>query len=560
VFKEDDTSGSIVFYPSSDYGLIVIVGVLALLGMLLAFRLRRGRKVEARRRAEQYITLLAEAIPQIVWTATPAGAMDYCNQRLYDLTGYSREESLGWAWQKLLHPDDLPFVLRNWESSRQTGTAYEVEYRLRTAAGDYRWHLVRATPMRDSSGSIVKWFGACTDINDQMHQQQLLEEQVRQHMAALMEANSRLSSEMRERALAQQELNAQSERTVQELTRRSNRATALIKMAELLQSCASVNDAFSVIAGMAPKVFPELRGALLLFNPLRELLDIAALWSDCDLPARGIGMPDCWALRSGRLHTVTAGDCTAICGHAANCPYSYLCLPLQSHGETIGLLHFQMMQAGELPQAILLSANMFAEQVSLSLTNIQLREALRSESIRDPLTGLYNRRFLEETLERETRRAIRAEQGLGVLMLDLDHFKKFNDTYGHDAGDTVLRETAAFLLKSVRAEDIVCRFGGEEFIVILPMADFKTTHARAERIRSKLRELTILHRDQSLGIVTVSIGVAEAPLHGTCPKDLIDAADAALYRAKREGRDRVAVAAIMVAPELQLNPLAVGKS
>jgi len=92
------------------------------------------------------------------------------------------------------------------------------------------------------------------------------------------------------------------------------------------------------------------------------------------------------------------------------------------------------------------------------------------------------------------------------------------------------------------------------------MADFKTTHARAERIRSKLRELTILHRDQSLGIVTASIGVAEAPLHGTCPKDLIDAADAALYRAKREGRDRVAVAAIMVAPELQLNPLAVGKS
>jgi diguanylate cyclase (GGDEF)-like protein len=127
-------------------------------------------------------------------------------------------------------------------------------------------------------------------------------------------------------------------------------------------------------------------------------------------------------------------------------------------------------------------------------------------------------------------------------MLDLDHFKKFNDTYGHDAGDTVLRETAAFLLKSVRTEDFVCRFGGEEFIIILPAADLKTTQARAERIRSKLREMTVIHQGRSLGMVTVSIGVAEVPVHGTSPKDLIEAADAALYRAKREGRDRVMVA------------------
>jgi len=176
------------------------------------------------------------------------------------------------------------------------------------------------------------------------------------------------------------------------------------------------------------------------------------------------------------------------------------------------------------------------------VANIRLRQALRNQSIRDPLTGLYNRRYLEEMLERETRRAVRSEQGLGVLMLDLDHFKKFNDTYGHDAGDTVLRETASFLLKSVRAEDIVCRFGGEEFLVILPQANLKVSQARAERIRSKLRELTVLHQGQPLGMVTVSVGVAELPRHGTTPKELIEAADAALYRAKKAGRDRVMVA------------------
>jgi diguanylate cyclase (GGDEF)-like protein len=219
-----------------------------------------------------------------------------------------------------------------------------------------------------------------------------------------------------------------------------------------------------------------------------------------------------------------------------------MCLPLLSHGETVGLLHFQMMEPGEFPQPILLFANMFAEQVSLSLANIQLRDALRNQSIRDALTGLYNRRYLDEILGREARRAVRSTQGLGVLMLDLDNFKKFNDTYGHDAGDAVLRETAAFLLKSVRSEDFVCRFGGEEFIVILPAADLKITQARAERIRSKLREMTVIHQGRSLGMVTVSIGVAEVPVHGITPKDLVEAADAALYRAKREGRDRVVVA------------------
>jgi diguanylate cyclase (GGDEF)-like protein len=216
-----------------------------------------------------------------------------------------------------------------------------------------------------------------------------------------------------------------------------------------------------------------------------------------------------------------------------------------------------MIAEGELQQAVLALANMFAEQVSLSLANIRLREALRSQSIRDPLTSLYNRRYLEEMMDRETRRAIRADSGLGVLMLDLDHFKSFNDTFGHDAGDAVLRETASFLTKSVRAEDIVCRFGGEEFMILLPGADLATTKARAERIRSRVRDLTVVHDGQSLGTITVSVGVAEAPEHGTSPQALIAGADAALYRAKREGRDRVMIADAAVETDSHLD--AVGK-
>jgi diguanylate cyclase (GGDEF)-like protein len=188
----------------------------------------------------------------------------------------------------------------------------------------------------------------------------------------------------------------------------------------------------------------------------------------------------------------------------------------------------------------------FAAQVGLSVANIRLREALRIQSVRDALTGLYNRRYLEETLEREMRRAARAVQSLGILMIDLDHFKKFNDTYGHDAGDAVLRETGASLSKGIRAEDFVCRFGGEEFVVILPTADPETSRARAERLRTKMRELTIMYQGKSLGMVTISVGVAAFPAHGTSPKELMAAADAALYEAKRGGRDQVVVASAPV--------------
>jgi diguanylate cyclase (GGDEF)-like protein len=238
---------------------------------------------------------------------------------------------------------------------------------------------------------------------------------------------------------------------------------------------------------------------------------------------------------------------------------TYLCIPILAQGEALGILHFQATdEAPALADAELPLKTTFAAQVGLSVANIRLREALRSQSIKDPLTGLYNRRYLTEMLDREIRRAVRAEQSLGILMLDLDHFKKFNDTYGHEAGDTVLREAAAFLSKSIRVEDIVCRFGGEEFVVILPTADLNAAHARAERIRSKLRELMVLHQGLSLGMITVSIGVSALPEHGTSPKELLEAAYGALYRAKREGRDRVVNADPPPAAEAQPDAIGIG--
>ena len=487
----------------------------------------------------------AQAAPAVLWTARPDGSVDFVSDQLYAYSGLTRGQVLNWGWTEALHPDDLPACKERWERSLREGAAYEIEYRLRRHDGVYRWFLVKGNPLRDENQRVIKWIGTTTDIEDQKHHQQMLEQQIHERTVELADANTRLQEEMVERDYARRKLDEQNERIMRDLTERSQRATLLAKMGEHMQSCITQDEVFAAALGYAPKVFPTSPGAVALFNSGRNLVEIAGQWLDCQLPIIVFEPNACWALRTGHPHLVVAGDTTAPCAHAAGVKNTYLCVPILAQGEALGVLHFQATdEAPTLADSELSFKTTFAGQVGLSVANIRLREALRAQSIRDPLTGLYNRRYLTEMLERETRRAIRSEQSLGVLMLDLDHFKKFNDTYGHEAGDRVLRETASFLMKSVRAEDIVCRFGGEEFVVILPMADLQVTEARGERIRSRTRELTVLHQGQSLGMITVSVGVAVLPEHGTNPKELLEAADAALYRAKREGRDRVVVAEI----------------
>lgn len=526
----------------------IAVGVTVASVAVLAALIRRdiARKSQARFQS------LAEAIPQIIWIAGASGKTTYINRRWYDMTGTSQTDGLGTGWMEAIHPDDRAPLSEKWQASLGSGETFEIEYRLHDAVKGYRWYLDRAIPLRNDKGAIQQWFGTCTDIDDQKHNQQILEELIKERTEQLADANTHLQEEMLERDHARRELDEQNAKMLQDLTARSQRATLLAKMGELLQSCLTKDEVFAAALGFAPRIFPTSRGAMALLSHARDLVEVAGTWHECQLPATVFEPSACWALRTGHPHLVVAGDTTAPCLHAAGVQNTYLCIPILAQGQSIGILHLQATdEAPGLSDAELSFKTTFAGQVGLSVANIRLREALHSQSIKDSLTGLYNRRYLAEVLERDIRRSIRAEQPLGILMLDLDHFKKFNDAYGHDAGDTVLRETAAFLTKSIRVEDIVCRYGGEEFVIILPTADLNAAHARAERIRSKLRELQVLHQGQSLGMITVSVGVAALPEHGVSSKDLLEAADAALYRAKREGRDRVADATshVILEPE-----------
>ena len=169
-------------------------------------------------------------------------------------------------------------------------------------------------------------------------------------------------------------------------------------------------------------------------------------------------------------------------------------------------------------------------------------EQLRTLSTRDALTGLFNRRYLEEAFAREVSRAARQHCAIGVLMLDIDYFKQFNDTFGHAAGDLLLREVGTFLQGHVRSSDIACRYGGEEFIVLMPDTHLEVLLERAEAMRREIAQLRLSHAGQALGPITISVGVALLPDHGASADTLIDAADRALYRSKRAGRNRVTLA------------------
>jgi diguanylate cyclase (GGDEF)-like protein len=188
-------------------------------------------------------------------------------------------------------------------------------------------------------------------------------------------------------------------------------------------------------------------------------------------------------------------------------------------------------------------ATMMSERLALTLANLHLRERLREQSVRDPLTGLFNRRYLDETLRREFRRAMRHSYPLGIVMLDVDYFKQFNDTYGHDGGDALLREVGRLLQSHIRGDDIACRYGGEEFTLVLPGASPHDTFRRAEHVRESVKSLMIEHHGQTLPPVSISAGVAVFPRHGLAGDMVLRAADGALLQAKAAGRDRVLVAA-----------------
>jgi diguanylate cyclase (GGDEF)-like protein len=261
---------------------------------------------------------------------------------------------------------------------------------------------------------------------------------------------------------------------------------------------------------------------------------------------------DCWCMQRHRVHqsgnTAPGSLCSHVITPAGAAAVTAACIPLTAQGESLGWIYLSAHGEGPLPK--LQVAVAAADQLALALANLKLRQNLRDLSVRDPLTGLFNRRYLSESLAREIARGRRRTLPVSVMAFDLDHFKAFNDRYGHPAGDAILVAFARVLQANSRSEDVACRQGGEEFVLILPEMDLAVAMRRAGDLMTAMSRMDVMHEGRMLPKLTTSIGVAVYPQHGGTPEMLLAQADAALYEAKAQGRNRFAVAT----PDLAKDP------
>jgi diguanylate cyclase (GGDEF)-like protein/PAS domain S-box-containing protein len=367
----------------------------------------------------------------------------------------------------------------------------------------------------------------------------------------LMGSISRDITEQKQTEEEMQRLNAELRQTndhletsLRELEQRAREISLLNELSDFLQTCQSVEEAYTVFASVVESLFVGQAGALYELSDPQSEAALVAHWGPPQPWINVFPSTHCRVLRRFRpvvtRHLRSGTHC--LCLNAPDTIDSF-CVPLMARDEVLGLLRLSedpaaSAEARERSEHLAVSV---ADHLALALANLKLRERLQFQAIRDPLTGLFNRRYLDETLTRELQRATRHGHPIGVIMLDVDHFKQINDTYGHAAGDMMLAALGTFLQSLTRGEDIACRYGGEEFTLILPEAPLDHTYARAEELRAGVQHLSVRYKDHILNQITISLGVACFPAHGATVSALLRAADAALYRAKTQGRNRTIV-------------------
>ena len=333
--------------------------------------------------------------------------------------------------------------------------------------------------------------------------------------------------------------------TVNKLTDRAHESELLTGARDELQLCITAAQAHDCTVRHMQVLLPGTNGSTLIINNSRRMVEVVASWGQPTTLLDGFDLDACCGLRGGKPRWRIPGKAELNCTHfMGSTPDRYLCVPLAAYGETLGFIFVAFPNLDSLTFAESRSPLILelAELASLSIAGLNLRGKLERQSIRDGLTGLFNRHFMEIALERELHRASRQETNLAVLMMDVDHFKVFNDTFGHEAGDVVLREVAECFRNSLRAEDIVCRYGGEEFVAIMPDVSEGTALERAEFIRQSVSSIRMHFRGELLRSVTISIGIALFPTAGREGSALIRMADTALYRAKHNGRNQICFA------------------
>lgn len=449
------------------------------------------------------------------------------NDKLCEILGYTLEEFLQLDFQRVTHPDDLQrdLVLSRAVMDRSIDH-YSLEKRYIRRDGSVVWAMLYVRRLEAGGNTPTRFVSVVDDISDRKSAE-----------ARIVALNADLEAQVAARTAQLNEL-------LQTGQRRNTELSLTTELGRMLSASADLEEAGKVVTHYLPRIFPLAAGAVYLAGSGAGLFDRRVAWGHGQPGAVQVAVDDCWGLRRAEPHHVEGETDALYCPHAA--PHArrhpHLCTPLQTMGRLLGLIELAW---GERPDGwapeLSLVKNV-AEKIGLAFGNLQLREELRQQATVDALTGLHNRRWLEDYLRARLARHSRDGQGFALMMVDADRFKAINDQHGHDAGDEALRQIAAELGNSLRAEEALARIGGEEFIAVLETDSADQAYRAGERVRQAVAALQIVVDGRSLPQLSVSIGIARFPHDANDLDHVLKRADQALYAAKQNGRNQVSMA------------------
>jgi diguanylate cyclase (GGDEF)-like protein/PAS domain S-box-containing protein len=495
---------------------------LFLVGNIAAVAIERRRIEDWLRDSEEKYRLLMDAVPDPVIVFDRDGRVTYLNSVFTRLFGWELTEVKG-SPLDFIPEENRAESLKALKRMRRGDVAIALDTRRTTKYGQTLEIQGSISQFKDPKGRFA---GSIVLLRDVTH--------IKNTEKALRESNRHLAAAVREQK------------------NRTREFSLLNSMNELLQACHSEADTYRVMAGICRQLFSKDAGFLTMRDTASDRFVAVSSWGDSALKDIDYDEHECWALRLGKSYAGENLASDLSCSHPiGENTKSYLCLPITSPEGVIGVLHvlfkvppggMSMEEARQHQASKMIVLSTMLEHYALSLLNLKLHNTLKNQSIRDPLTGLFNRRYLDESLRREMFRCRRHGASTGIIMIDVDRFKVFNDTYGHEVGDVVLKEFASFLQRHTRNEDILCRYGGEEFILLMPDSNLSNARRRAEQLCGLVRNTLRINHQGITHQITISLGAAAFPESGATIEAVQNAADAALYQAKQQGRDRVVVA------------------
>ena len=459
---------------------------------------------------EEHYRGLFENASDMMFTCSLDGAMTSINKMGEKMLGYSRAEVARMRFSQFLTPEYLPIV-RHMADQRMSDEIPVIrELEMTTREGD-RIVVEASSRLIFHEGKPCGIQSIVRDIGER--------KRVAQALAA---TNKKL------------------EESVRELEQRTRDMTLLGELGDILSACLTIDEIYDVIVRVSQELFPSLSGALFMLDPLRNIMESAVEWGGVSCVDSVFTPDECWALRRGKVHWVDDTRVGLVCKHV-KIPMSkgFMCVPMMAQSNAVGVLHLSYSDGVQMPESRQRLAISMAEYIATALSNLRMHEIMRSQSIHDPLTGLFNRNFMEKSVELELCRASRMQNPLSFIMLSVDRFRHLHEDFDMVVTDSIVRKLGVLLQSNIRKGDIACRFSDDTFVVVLPQTPRDVGLQRAEMFCNLVR---MMEMKDGTGRISISVGAAMYPEHGSTVDMLLRAAETAVGRAGQSGGNCVVAA------------------